>query len=483
MEAEPECSGKVIIHTTYGPLETELWCHEAPRFTRSFLQLCLEGYYDLLPFYRLVPGFILQGGDPTGTGQGGLPAPTSAGPVLIPPEYHNRLKWTRRGLLGVAAMNERGEGGSQFFITLGETPDLYRKATLFGKVVGETIYNLVRMGELEVEPGSEQPINAPVILRTQVILNPFDDIIPRELEEVRLRRLQAQPPAKPESKERRPAAPLGSHKTKKTLSFAEEEEEEELVPKTSKGKSSHDVLRDDPTLSRQPVSLADHIAVTQTNRDGQGEGTVTDLASFKAQMAERQLERANQLKSQIERVQSELKQMSSLSTAPAVEPQSLPQSATKADSLAQLLGVKRRPVDSPPSTLLEEQRNAYKARSKVLVGKRARSAADEMDTLLALSTFRDKLKSSDGARVDPSRLPSVEPRKQLDICKLHGLVGCESCRSTFGGPTGSEETEEGWLIHRLVFDKEAGYREMRADLDQLKVIDPRDRIEQFNRTK
>lgn len=480
MEAEPECSGKVIIHTTYGPLETELWCHQVPLFTRSFLQLCLEGYYDLLPFHRLVSGFILQGGDPTGTGQGGLPAPSSADYSLIPSEYHTRLKWTRRGLLGVAAMNDRGDGGSQFFLTLSETPELYRKATLFGKVVGETIYNLVRMGELDVEPGSERPLNAPIILRTQVLLNPFDDIIPRELEEVRLRRLKANLDRKPESKDRRPAISLGT--SKKTLSFDYDDDEtgeETLTSRTFKAKSSHDLLLNDPTLCRQAISLQGAAAAVTIRPPSEPMEEPMDLASFKAQMAEKQSEQVCQIKSQIEKVQLELKQMSSLPPSQLTDPQLLPHSATKADSLAQLLGVKRPASKGMTSQILEDQRNAYKTRSKVLMGRRGRSAADEMDTLLALNTFRDKLKTTDSERVDPCRLPAVAPKKQLDICKLHGLVGCESCRDTFGGSRGGEESEEGWLMHRLVFDKDAGYREMRADLDQLKVIDPRDRLEDF----
>jgi len=51
-------------------LDVELWCNEAPRACRNFIQLCLEGYYDETIFHRLVPGFMIQGGDPTGTGKG-----------------------------------------------------------------------------------------------------------------------------------------------------------------------------------------------------------------------------------------------------------------------------------------------------------------------------------------------------------------------------------------------------------------------------
>ncbi|CAO3698587.1 unnamed protein product [Rhizopus stolonifer] len=68
---EPHTNGKVILHTTSGDIEIELWGKEAPRATRNFIQLCLEGYYDNTIFHRIIPDFLVQGGDPTGTGQGG----------------------------------------------------------------------------------------------------------------------------------------------------------------------------------------------------------------------------------------------------------------------------------------------------------------------------------------------------------------------------------------------------------------------------
>lgn len=60
----------MILHTTSGDIEIELWGKETPKATRNFIQLCMEGYYDNTIFHRIVPGFIIQGGDPTGTGQG-----------------------------------------------------------------------------------------------------------------------------------------------------------------------------------------------------------------------------------------------------------------------------------------------------------------------------------------------------------------------------------------------------------------------------
>ena len=68
---EPATVGKVLLHTSAGDIDIELWSKEAPKACRNFVQLCLEGQYDETIFHRIIKGFMLQGGDPTGTGTGG----------------------------------------------------------------------------------------------------------------------------------------------------------------------------------------------------------------------------------------------------------------------------------------------------------------------------------------------------------------------------------------------------------------------------
>jgi peptidyl-prolyl cis-trans isomerase SDCCAG10 len=170
MSDEPQTSGKVVLHTSGGDLQIELWCKEAPRCCRNFLQLAMEGFYDNTLFHRLVPKYILQGGLNDARQS---PAPFAG-------ELNNRLKFTRRGLL--AMVNTEGEGkkithSSQFFFTLGAAPDLDLTCSIFGRVVGDTIFNLVRMGEtLPIED-----ITKIKILGIKIVINPFDDIIVREV--------------------------------------------------------------------------------------------------------------------------------------------------------------------------------------------------------------------------------------------------------------------------------------------------------------
>lgn len=89
---EPPTSGKVIFHTNHGDLEIELWVNETPLACRNFIQLSLEGYYDNTIFHRLIKGFMIQGGDPTGTGEGG----ESIYERPFRDEFHSRLRFSHR---------------------------------------------------------------------------------------------------------------------------------------------------------------------------------------------------------------------------------------------------------------------------------------------------------------------------------------------------------------------------------------------------
>lgn len=242
---EPATNGKVILKTTVGEIEIELWSKETPKACRNFVQLCMEGYYDDTAFHRLVRGFIVQGGDPTGTGEGG----ESIYGEPFKTEVHSRLSFNRRGLVGMACLAEN-MNTSQFFFTLGPTPELTGKHTLFGRVAGDTLFNMLRLGEGDVGSG-ERPRRIHRIVNTTILLNPYDDIVPRKVQR-----------SKPKSGEEKEAKKVTVAATKNfsLLSFGEEAEEEELVDNVvseklrKKGKSAHDLLSD-PRLSSVPVSL------------------------------------------------------------------------------------------------------------------------------------------------------------------------------------------------------------------------------------
>ncbi|XGW10952.1 hypothetical protein V3C99_012446 [Haemonchus contortus] len=170
---EPVTTGKVVLHTTAGDIEIELWTKECPLACRNFIQLCLEKYYDGTIFHRLVKDYIIQGGDPTGTGQGG----ESIYGKPFKDEFHQRLRFNRRGLVGMANAG-KDDNGSQFFFTVGnDVRELDKKHTLFGKIVGNTVFNMLKMTECDVDE-NEKPRTIHKIRSVDVLTNPFSDIKP-----------------------------------------------------------------------------------------------------------------------------------------------------------------------------------------------------------------------------------------------------------------------------------------------------------------
>lgn len=165
---------KVLLKTTAGDIDVELWCRETPKTCRNFIQLCMEGYYNGTIFHRIIKGFIAQGGDPNGDGSGG----ESIYGEPFKDEFHSRLRFSRRGLVA-SANSGRDDNASQFFFSLAEAPELQNKHTIFGKVVGDTIYNVLKMENCETD-GNDKPLYPYKITKTEVLLNPFDDIVPRK---------------------------------------------------------------------------------------------------------------------------------------------------------------------------------------------------------------------------------------------------------------------------------------------------------------
>lgn len=115
------------IETNKGTLRVELFEERAPKTTANFIELAEKGFYDGVVFHRVIQGFMIQGGDPTGTGRGG-PGHT------IPDEFHPELRHDAAGVLSMANAGP-DTGGSQFFITLAATPWLDDKHAVFGRVV------------------------------------------------------------------------------------------------------------------------------------------------------------------------------------------------------------------------------------------------------------------------------------------------------------------------------------------------------------
>jgi cyclophilin family peptidyl-prolyl cis-trans isomerase len=121
---DPTKNYTATIETSEGTITAELYPKIAPQTVNAFVFLAREGFYEGVIFHRVIPGFMIQGGDPTGTGSGG--------PGYKLKQEFNEIKH-EKGVLSMARTNDPNSAGSQFFIMHDRAPHLDRQYTVFGK--------------------------------------------------------------------------------------------------------------------------------------------------------------------------------------------------------------------------------------------------------------------------------------------------------------------------------------------------------------
>ena len=145
---------RIILHTSKGDIEGTLFASKVPMTVANYLNLAKKNYYDGITFHRVIPNFMIQGGDPTGTGMGG-PG------YKFGDEFDPSLKHTKPGIFSMANAGP-GTNGSQFFITHGPTPHLDGKHSVFGEVTkGQDVVNKIEKGDT---------------IKTIEVLDPTDDL-------------------------------------------------------------------------------------------------------------------------------------------------------------------------------------------------------------------------------------------------------------------------------------------------------------------
>ncbi|NLW94085.1 MAG: peptidylprolyl isomerase [Chlamydiae bacterium] len=150
-----------VIETSRGTITCRLFPDKAPKACENFTLLAGRGYYNGVIFHRVIPGFMIQGGDPTGTGRGGA----SAWGAAFEDEFDPAVSHDRPGVLSMANAGP-GTNGSQFFITLAPTPWLDNRHTIFGEVV-EGMETVRTIGAVETRPG-DRPVTDVVMERVSV---------------------------------------------------------------------------------------------------------------------------------------------------------------------------------------------------------------------------------------------------------------------------------------------------------------------------
>ncbi len=147
----------VVLETTQGNIEIELKREVAPIACENFEKLVQKGYYNGIIFHRVIPNFMIQGGDPTGTGRGG----ESIFGKAFKDECTSKILFNKKGLLAMANSGPN-TNGSQFFITTAATSWLNGRHTIFGEVISG--YDVVTKIE-NVKTRQDRPVEEQKIIR------------------------------------------------------------------------------------------------------------------------------------------------------------------------------------------------------------------------------------------------------------------------------------------------------------------------------
>ncbi|KAI1867236.1 uncharacterized protein JN550_007288 [Neoarthrinium moseri] len=497
---EPQPTASVILHTTQGDLSVELFAKQTPLTSRNFLQLALDGYYDNTIFHRLVPGFILQGGDPTGTGNGGEsiydggaldgdldPWPAdqrrgkNAGPmgVNFRDEFHSRLKFNRRGLLGMANEGKLDTNGSQFFFTLDKTEELNNKNTVFGRIMGDTIYNLARMGEAEVAEGSDRPLYPIKITSIEILVNPFDDMKKRE----RVAR-QSQPAPAVTQKKKKPKA------GKKLLSFGDDEADGEPAPVLKKAKFDTRIVMDIDEDDERPSK-----APKKSHKEERAAKKSIPVRQAPTEPEPKPRSPSPQPAKEI--VKPKYEDLSS----PEPEPKQKSALERANEEIAALKASMRRNINTEPvkevkKTGIEQfiPENSTRGRKRRRGGETTMSASEYAD----FQDFRSRLQQVTPAVEKEVPKPSVSEEdgqakaasgdqdEEAELCDLHFIANCQSCQSWDKAEEKEDSDDEGWMSHALSFaadklGKDLNYRKKAED--ELVVIDPREKARTLKEEK
>lgn len=161
----------LTLETSHGDLKVELFCEHCPKTCENFLALCASGYYNNTIFHRNIKGFIVQGGDPTGLGDGGQSIFPGG---IFEDEFVDNIKHDKRGMLSMAN-NGPNTNGSQFFITYSKQTSLDKVYTCFGKVIDG--WETLDLMEREAVDSMDRPLNEIRLYKCKIHANPIADLI------------------------------------------------------------------------------------------------------------------------------------------------------------------------------------------------------------------------------------------------------------------------------------------------------------------
>ncbi|KAJ5398280.1 hypothetical protein N7509_006393 [Penicillium cosmopolitanum] len=484
--SEPNPTASVTLNTTIGPIHIALFANQAPLTSKNFLQHCKDNYYAGTIFHRIAPDFVIQGGDPTGTGSGGTSIyeypefeydPEARDPserVVLRDEIHSRLRFNRRGLVGMAK-SEDGSYGSQFFITLGNTErEMNGQCTLFGRLEGDSIFNVLKIADGDRVEGTERPIYPIKVTSCEVgELGPLAG-------KLKDRKITSTTSGgdKPASKKKKKPAKGG----KALLSFGGDEGEEEMPMRPAKPKFNTKLVSDVPG----GISESQKEPNTQSKESKQRKRPRSPSPQRSPSPPRKQRIKTPEPETQLPLQDPESPARSR--SPPAKESKVSRMNAEYASLKASMRrNVETGPVDTSrkktaleamiPETAIRGRRRPPPGSNGAASGSAPRSAA-ERDALQMFNAFKAKLesaepKSSTNSHNNGDLKESGDSRKQDDddeeaqLCDLHFIANCQSCQS-WDDP--EEADDDAGKDDDLKWKKENP-----GDVDSLMVIDPREK--------
>lgn len=339
---EPQTTAKARLHTTKGIIDVELWAKETPITSRIFLNNILNQKFNNWHFNRIVPNFITQ-------------VDGSINQEPFEDEFNTRIRFNRRGLLGSVNLNQRNSNTGKFFISLKDTPELNNKNTVFGKVVGDSIFNIIKISEGELAEDGETPLYPVKIMKSEVLIPYFDDLLKEEVVTF---------------SEKIPTKKSKKKKPKVKLNYGDEDNEEESTEDVKvKMKSAHELLND-KKLSKEVATVEIPNKEKKENNkedkkpDTQGE-VIQEVGKEKKETKE---ETPEQIQSQIQSQTQDAK---------------LPFSEEKPQTHQQNVSI------------IDKERQKYFSKNPSFrISKKSEKELRELETLKMINSFKEKIQTS-----------------------------------------------------------------------------------------
>jgi peptidyl-prolyl cis-trans isomerase SDCCAG10 len=532
---EPPPTASILLHTTAGQLTISLFAQQTPLTCRNFLQHVLDESYTNNLFHRVSPGFVIQTGDPTGTGEGGtniyedrdferydddwarLMGREVGEKIDFGDEVHTRLKFNRRGLVGMAKGTDGAGYGSQFFITLGDCrAELDGKCTMFGRVEGDGIYNVVKIAEGQLVDGTERPMYPEKILKVEILDMPQGDA----WSNMRKRQSVAERTAEAPAKKKAPKKKGG--KTLLSFGGGDDEDTDEVVVRPKKAKFNPNLI-DGPDMpdtepktngsskahkSIEKAPSAPVVLAKRKERSPSPTRPAKRKASLPPTKSPSPIQRRRAPSFHDRTTQLPIRDPESPSRSPTPVLAQSKTSALQAE-IAALKASMRRTVDAPAESkhkksALEALIPATSTRGRKRPRPGETNAKNEANALKMLSAFKSRLESIDNVVPPQSDRPLENGHKQdhdkptaeelpaddeeAALCDLHFIANCQSCsnwdNAEFAATPNADDDDGGgqWMSHSLSFAKDRLGKDLtwkKKNEEELVVIDPREKEKEF----